>query len=158
MIRFDPYAVAPPRVAGWEYVVDDEPIRRAGALEPRLLAEGHGAVRLAPDCAFRAWRNEHVLVFEDGWPPTLRVRASLWLGRRDLGADILDFEARIEDADGECRPVLMVPARQLFWAGVKVGKVIDWYRSERARRDLGQPRMLTSLELWMGEHARATAS
>lgn len=65
------------------------------------------------------------------------MRASLWLGRRDLGVDILDFEARIEDADGECRPILMVPSRQLFWAGVKIGKVIDWYRSERARRGLG---------------------
>lgn len=157
MIRFDPYAVPPPRGA-WEYVVDDEPILRAGVLEARLLAEGHGAVRLAPDCAFRAWRNEHVLLFEDGWPPTLRLRASLWLGRRDLGADILDFEARVEDADGECRAVVMVPSGQLLRAGIKVDKIMDWYRSERARRDLGQSRMLTSLELWVGEHAKAMAS
>jgi hypothetical protein len=159
MIRFDPYAVVPPRDTLWDYVVDDEPIRPAAPGSLRLLVAEHGAVRLGPDCAFRVWRNEHVLVHEEGSSPlVLHVRATLYFRPRPSGADVIDFEARIEDPDGERRATIIIPSFHLRRARHKLLKVLDWYRSERRRRDAGETPMLTAFELWTGGEKRATAS
>ncbi len=160
MIRFDPYAVFPPRES-WDYVVDDIPIVRDPVGSPRLLVSDHSSVRLAPDAAHRSWRNEYVLVHEeDGPSPILRIRATLYLLPRGAGADLIDFEAWVQHPVSDHHVHLLVTAAHLHRARIKVAKVMDWYRAERLRRDRGETPMLTARELWGGGlyHHRAAAA
>ena len=113
MIRFDPYAVTPP-VESWGFIVDDEPIRRACAGSVYLLERDTGAVRLAPDVRHQVWRNEHVFVSEElrplgdgGAVSVLSVRGSVFLRERGLGADLLDFEAKVIDPLNEACIVVL---------------------------------------------------
>lgn len=150
MIRFDPYAVQPP-TGSWDYVVDDKPIDRAPPGSPRLLSDARPCVRLGPDCAYRAWRNEYVLVHEEGErAPVLRIRGALYLWPRGGGADIVGFEATVHDPTGTPRFEVFTAASHARRAGLKALKVFDWYRAEWTRRVRGEPPMLTARELWGG--------
>ncbi len=161
MIRHDPYAISPPH-APFDYIVDDEPIRRAPIGSPRLLEEAHSALRLAPDLLFRTWRNEYVTVREDvgiydriGPVIILKISGAVYLYARGVGADLLDFEASVVDPAGQA--IISVGTGQTHRAVVwqKIVKVLDWYRAEFKLREKGAAPMLTAFQLWMGaEHLK----
>jgi hypothetical protein len=154
LIRFDPYAVTPPREA-WGLIVDDEPIRRAPAGSIHLLEPDTGAVRLAPDVRRQVWRNEHVFVSEElrplgegGAVSVLSIRSTVFLRERGLGADLLDFEARVIDPLHEACIVVSVGGPQRATVERKVFKVVEWYRTEVDLREQGMEPLLTASELW----------
>jgi hypothetical protein len=154
LIRFDPYAVTPP-VESWGFIVDDEPIRRAPAGTIHLLESDTGAVRLAPDIRHHVWRNEHVLVSEelrplgnDGAVSVLSVRGTIFLRERGLGADLLDFEAKVIDPLREACIVVSVGGHHRTAVERKVFKVVEWYRTETELREQGMEPLLTASELW----------
>jgi hypothetical protein len=154
LIRFDPYAVTPPGEA-WEFIVDDEPIRRAPAGSGHLLEPDTGAVRLAPDVRHQVWRNEYVFVSEEPRPlgdgsvvSVLSVRGTVFLRGRGLGADLLDFEAKVIDPlHGACI-VVSVGGPHRAIVERKVLKVVEWHRSEMDLREQGMEPLLTASELW----------
>lgn len=157
MIRHDPFAVKPP-AEPYDYVVDDEPIRRSLPGSPRLLDAAHSAIRLAPDCCYRRWRNEYVVVREElaiidsRQPvPVLRVQGAVYLRERGLGVDLLDFEAAIVDPSGDGLVSVVAGGNERGAVERKVFKVLDWYRSELKLRDSGAKSLLTAAELWLGE-------
>ena len=157
MIRFDPYVVAPPG-GSFDYVVDDLPIRRTPRGSPRLLQVSHSALRLSPDSEYRSWRNEYVMVREEisafhGPKPVivLRVRGSVLLHPRGLGADVLDFEAEVVDPAGEGLISVGAGGAERSTVERKVLRVLDWYRSELKLRESGEKPLLTAMELWIGE-------
>ena len=157
MIRHDPYAVSPPSEP-FDYVVDDEPIRRAPSGSPKLLEVAHSALRLAPDCLYRAWRNEYIVVREEitalhGHEPVavLRVQGSVYLRERGLGVDVGDFEAAIIDPGKEGLISVGAGGAERGAVERKVLKVLDWYRSELQLRDRGEKPLLTATQLWFGE-------
>jgi hypothetical protein len=154
LIRFDPYAVTPPGES-WGFIVDDEPIRRAPAGSGHLLEPDNGAVRLAPDVRHQVWRNEHVFVSEelrslgDGAVlSVLSVRGTVFLRERGLGADLLDFEAKVIDPLRQACIVISVGGPQRADVERKVSKIVDWYRTEADLRDQGMEPLLTASELW----------
>ena len=157
MIRFDPCAVPSP-AEPYDYIVDDEPIRRTPPGSPRLLQEHHSALRLSPDSVYRAWRNEYLTVREkiaacQGIEPVtvLRAQGSVYLHPRGFGVDVLDFEAAVVDPARE--GLISVATGGTSRAAVKrkVLKVLDWYRSEPQLRDSGEKPLLMATELWFGE-------
>ena len=157
MIRHDPYAVPPPREP-FDYTVADEPIRRMPPGSPRLLQADHSALRLAPDCQYKRWRNEYVMVreevvaFEGNEPVTvLRVHGSVYLHPRGLGVDVLDFEAAIVDPANEGLISVAAGGNDRGTVERKLLKVLDWYRSELKLRESGEKPLLTATELWLGE-------
>ena len=154
MIRHDPYAVSPPQEE-FDYIVDDEPLRRAPPHSPTLLETAHSALRLAPDSLFRKWRNEYVSVREEigflfglGPVAVLRIHGAIFLYPRGFGADVLDFEATVIDPVGEA--VVSVGVGGVHRAPVqrKLAKVLDWYRTEIKLRDDNSSPLLTAYELW----------
>jgi hypothetical protein len=154
LIRFDPYAVTPPGES-WGFIVDDEPIRRAPAGTIHLLEPDTGAVRLAPDVRHQVWRNEHVFVSEElrplgdgGAVSVLSVRGSVFLRERGLGADLLDFEAKVIDPLHEACIVVSVGGPHRVAVERKVFKVVEWYRTEADLREQGMEPLLTASELW----------
>ena len=154
MIRFDPYAVTPPGES-WGFIVDDEPIRRAPAGNIHLLEPDTGAVRLAPDVRHQVWRNEHVFASEElrplgdgGVVSVLSVRGTVFLRERGLGADLLDFEAKVLDPLHEACIVASVGGPQRVAVERKVSKVVEWYRTEADLREQGMEPLLTASELW----------
>jgi hypothetical protein len=157
MIRHDPYAVSPP-AEPFDYIVDDEPIRRMPPGNPRLLQADHSALRLAPDCQYRVWRNECVTVREEimavpgGEPITvLRVQGSVYLHPHGLGVDLLDFEAAIVDPAKEGLISVAAGGNDRGAVERKLLRVRDWYRSEFKLRESGQKPLLTATELWLGD-------
>ena len=154
MIRFDPYAVTPP-VESWGFIVDDEPIRRAPADSIHLLEADTSAVRLAPDVRHQVWRNEHVFVSEElrplgdgGAVSVLSVRGSVFLRERGLGADLLDFEAKVIDPLHEACIVVSVGGFHRAAIERKVFKVVEWYKTEADLRGQGMEPLLTASEIW----------
>ena len=157
MIRHDEYAVPSPDEP-YDYVVDDEEICRAPPGSPRLLEPAHAALRLAPDCQYRAWRNHYLAVREElvavpGSEPVtvLRVQGSVCLEPRGLGVDILDFEAAVIDPAKEA--LISVGTGETGRPAVerKVRKALQWYRTELKLRDDGERPLLTVRQLWLGE-------
>jgi hypothetical protein len=164
LIRHDPYAVPPP-TEPYDYIVDDEPIRRMPPGNHRLLQADHSALRLAPDCLYRSWRNEYVTIREEvaafqGHEPVtvLRVRGSVYLRRRGLGVDVLDFEAAIVEPAAEGLISVAAGGNERGAIRRKLYKVLDWYRSEVKLRDGGEKPLLTATELWFGEDRVRRAS
>ena len=154
MIRFDPYAVTPPGES-WGFIVDDDPIRRAPAGAACLLEPDTGAVRLAPDVRHQVWRNEHIFVSEElrplgdgGAASVLSVRGTVFLRERGLGADLLDFEAKVIDPIHEASVVISVGGPHRSAVERKVFKVVEWYRTEAGLREQGMEPLLTASELW----------
>ncbi|MBN2559483.1 MAG: hypothetical protein JXQ75_00945 [Phycisphaerae bacterium] len=157
MIRHDPYAVPPP-AEPYDYIVDDEPIRRMPPGNPRLLQADRSALRLAPDCIYRSWRNEYVTVREetaafDGQEPVtvLRVQGSVYLHPHGLGVDVLDFEAAIVEPAKEGLISVAAGGNDRGSVERKLLKVLDWYRSELKLRESGEKPLLTATQLWLGE-------
>lgn len=157
MIRYDPYAIPPP-AEPFDYIVDDKPIRRMPPGNPRLLQAEHAALRLAPDCLYRSWRNEYVIVREEiaaiqgGKPVTvLRVQGSVYLHPHGLGVDVLDFEAAIVDPAKEGLISVAAGGNDRGAVERKLFKVLDWYRSEFKLRESGEKPLLTAAGLWLGE-------
>lgn len=157
MIRHDPFAVKPP-AEPYDYVVDDEPIRRSPPGSPTLLDAAHSAIRLAPDCVYRRWRNEYVTVREelaavDGCSPVpvLRVQGAVYLCERGLGVDVLDFEAAVVEPEKEAVVSVGAGSGERDAIERKVIKVVDWYRSELQLRNRGEMPLLTARQLWLGE-------
>jgi hypothetical protein len=157
MIRHDPYAVLPPPEP-YDYVVDDEPIRRAPPGSPKLLDGAHSALRLAPDCLYRSWRNEYIVVREelaasDDHEPVLvlHVQGSVYLRERGLGVDVLDFEAAVVEPAKEALISVGAGKGERDAIERKVLKVVDWYRSELHLRDACDKPLLTARQLWLGE-------
>lgn len=157
MIRHDPYAVPPP-TGPFDYIVDGEPLRRAPPGSPTLLDTEDSARRLAPDCLYREWRNEYVLVREElvalnGHQPVtvLRIRGSVYLRPHGLGVDVLDFEAAIVDPAGEAHISVAAGGNDRGAVSRKLMKVRDWYRVELKLRDSGDKPLLTVTELWLGD-------
>ena len=154
MIRFDPYAVTP-SLESWGFIVDDEPIRRAPAGTIYLLEPDTGAVRLAPDVRHQVWRNEHVFVSEElrplgdgGAVSVLSVRGTVFLRERGLGADLLDFEAKVIDPLRVACIVVSVGGPHRVAVEKKVLKVVEWYKTEADLREQGMEPLLTASELW----------
>jgi len=154
LIRFDPYAVTPPEES-WGFIVDDEPIRRALAGSIHLLELDTSAVRLAPDIRHQVWRNEHVFVSEElrrlgdnGAVSVLSVRGTVFLRERGLGADLLDFEAKVIDPLHGASIVVSVGGPHRGAVERKVFKVVEWYRAEVDCREGGIEPLLTASELW----------
>ena len=154
MIRHDPYAVSPPREP-FDYIVDDEPLRRAPPGSPRLLETAHSALRLAPDLLFRNWRNEYVSVREEigflcglGPVAVLHIHGAIFLYPRGFGADVLDFEATVIDPAGEAIVSVGVGGAHRAPVQRKLAKVLDWYRTEIKLRDSNSSPLLTVYELW----------
>jgi hypothetical protein len=146
--------VTPP-VESWGFIVDDEPIRRAPLDAVHLLELDTGAVRLAPDVRHQVWRNEHVFASEElrplgdgGAVSVLSVRGTVFLRDRGLGADLLDFEAKVIDPLHEACIVVSVGGPQRAAVERKVSKVVDWYKTEADLRKQGMEPLLTSAELW----------
>jgi hypothetical protein len=154
VIRFDPYAVTPPaEVCG--VIVDDEPIRRAPQGSVHLLELDSGAVRLAPDVRHQVWRNEYILVSEElrplgdgGGVSVLSVRGTVFLRERGLGADLLDFEAKVIDPLHDACIVVSVGGPHRLAVERKVWNVVEWYRTETDLREQGMQPLLTASELW----------
>jgi hypothetical protein len=164
LIRFDPYAVTPPGES-WGFIVDDEPIRRAPVGAVHLLELDTGAVRLAPDVRHQVWRNEHVFASEelrplgDGSPVTvLSVRGTVFLRERGLGADLLDFEAKVIDPIRDACIVVSVGGPHRVAVERKVLRVVEWYRTEVDLREQGMDPLLTASELWNDFRRVRTAS
>jgi hypothetical protein len=154
LIRFDPYAVTPPAET-WGFIVDDEPIRRSPSGSAHLLEPDTSAVRLAPDVRHQVWRNEYVFVSEELRPlgngatvSVLSVRGTIFLRERGMGADLLDFEAKVIDPSHDACIVVSVGGPQRTTVERKVFKVVDWYRSEADLREHGMEPLLTASELW----------
>jgi hypothetical protein len=154
LIRHDPYAVSPPQEP-FDYIVDDEPLRRTPPGSPTLLETAHSALRLAPDSLFRNWRNEYVSVREGigflyghGPVAVLRIRGAIFLYLRGFGADVLDFEATVIDPAGEAVVSVGVGGAHRAPVQRKLAKVLDWYRTERQLRDSNSSPLLTVFELW----------
>ena len=154
MIRHDPYAVSPPRES-FDYIVDDEPLRRAPPGSPTLLDAAHSALRLAPDSLFRNWRNEYVTVREEiglvhgpGPVTVLHIQGAIFLYPRGFGADLLDFEATVIDPAGEAVVSVGVGGAHRSPVQRKLAKVLDWYRTEVKLRDDNASPLLTVYELW----------
>jgi hypothetical protein len=156
MIRHDPYAVQPPQES-FDYVVDDEPIRRTPPGSPTLLEPAHSALRLAPDSPYRNWRNEYLIVREEtgifndlGMVTVLRICGAVFLRPRGFGADILDFEAMVIDPAGEAVVSVGVGGAHRAAIQRKLSKALDWYRTEIKLRDENAQPLLTVSELWTG--------
>ncbi len=154
MIRFDPYAVTPPGES-WGFIVDDGPLRRSPAGTIHLLELETGAIRLAPDVRHQVWRNEHVFVSEElrplgdrGAVSVLSVRGTVFLRDRGLGADLLDFEARVIDPLHDASIVVSVGGPHRVAVEKKVFKVVEWYRTEVDLREQGMEPLLTSSEIF----------
>ena len=151
--RFDPYAVTPPGES-WGFIVDDDPIRRSPTGSVHLLEPDTGAVRLAPDVRYQVWRNEHVFVSEElrplgvGAVSVLSVRGTIFLRERGLGADLLDFEAKVIDPLHEACIVVSVGGPHRVAVERKVFKVVEWYRTEVDLLGHGMEPLLTASELW----------
>jgi hypothetical protein len=154
LIRHDPYAVPPPQEE-FDYIVDDEPLRRAPPHSPTLLETAHSALRLAPDSLFRKWRNEYVSVREEigflfglGPVAVLRIHGAVFLYPRGFGADVLDFDATIIDPAGEAIVSVGVGGTHRASVQRKLAKILDWYGTEIKLRDSNSPPLLTVFELW----------
>jgi hypothetical protein len=139
----------------WGFIVDDDPIRRAPVGAVHLLELETGAVRLAPDVRHQVWRNEHVFVSEqlrplgdEGTVSVLSVRGTVFLRERGLGADLLDFEAKVVDPLHEACIVVSVGGPQRVAVERKVLRVVEWYRTETDLRAQGMEPLLTASELW----------
>ena len=158
--RFDPHPAPSPREP-WDFIVDDEPPRYDAAGSSRLLLPDHAVLRLVPDVTYRPWRNETVMVAEaERWDGTieLRLRGAVTVGWYATGADVLDFDATIIDPQGERDITVFAPGEYRRAAMRKVLKALDWYGSERMRRDGGWPRPSTAYEFWMGTRVFPRAS
>ena len=154
MIRFDPYAVTPPGES-WGFIVDDDPIRRSPTGSVHLLEPDTGAVRLSPDIRHQVWRNEHVFVSEelrrlgDGTGVSvLSIRGTVFLRERGLGADLLDFEAKVIDPLRDVSIVVSVGGPHRAAVERKAFKVVEWYRTEVDLREQGMEPLLTSSEIF----------
>lgn len=135
--------------------MDDEPIRRAPSGSGHLLEPDTGAVRLAPDVRHQVWRNEYVFVSEEPRPlsdgsvvSVLSVRGTVFLRGRGLGADLLDFEAKVIDPLNTAGIVVSVGGPQRAVVERKVFKVVEWYRAEIDLQEQGVDPLLTASELW----------
>jgi hypothetical protein len=154
LIRHDPYAVSPPQEP-FDYIVDDEPLRRAPPGSPTLLETAHSALRLAPDSLFRNWRNECMTIREEiglvhglGPVAVLHINGAIFLYPRGFGADILDFEATVIDPAGEAIISVGVGGAHRAPVQQKLAKVLDWYRTEIKLRNSNSSPLLTVFELW----------
>jgi hypothetical protein len=146
--------VTPPGES-WGFIVDDEPIRRAPAGSGHLLELDTGAIRLAPDVRHQVWRNEHVFISEElrslgdgGSVSVLSVRGTVFLRERGLGADLLDFEAKVIDPLHEACIIVSVGGPHRAAVERKVFKVVEWYETEADLREKGMEPLLTAAELW----------
>jgi hypothetical protein len=142
-------------VESWGFIVDDDPIRRAPTGTVCLLEPDTGAVRLAPDIRHQVWRNEHVFVSEElrplgggGAVSVLSVRGTIFLRERGLGADLLDFEAKVIDPFHEACIVVSVGGPHRVAVERKVSRVVEWYMTEVDLREQGMEPLLTASELW----------
>jgi hypothetical protein len=150
--EFDMYATRPPDGV-WNYVVDGYgvvyhrpliparlrvsvwPFSRAGA---EYKADG---VRLSPDCEYRSWRNEYVLVQPDQdipHPHMATAKLSLWTGSQGRGGNVVpvtvnlnlqagafDIERMPDDAPPELRAQ----------ADIKGSRLISYLAAECERRN-----------------------
>jgi hypothetical protein len=109
-------------------------------------------LRLVPDIEFRQWRNEAVMLAEEEnllGVVQLKVRGAVLVAWYAAGADLMDFDATVVDPEGECEIILFAPPEHRKAVMRKVTKALDWYRSERTRRERGCPRTSTAYEFWM---------
>ena len=158
--RFDPHP-APRPSEPWDYIVDDEPPRHDPAGSARLLLPDHAVLRLVPDISYRPWRNEAVLLAEtvrgDG-RIEIRLRGAVTVGLYAAGADVLDFDVTVTEPQGERDITVFAPGEYRRAVMRKVLKALDWYASERMRRDGGWPRSSTAYEFWMDTRVFPRAS
>jgi hypothetical protein len=164
LIRFDPYPVTPP-TESWGFIVDDEPIRRAPPGSAHLLELDSSAIRLAPDVRHQVWRNEYIFVSEELRPlgdgrgvSVLSVRGTVFLRDRGLGADLLDFEAKVIDPLHDACIVVSVGGPHRVVVEKKVLRVVEWYRVEADLREQRMEPLLTASELWNDFRRVRTAS
>jgi hypothetical protein len=82
------------------------------------------------------------------WAKPLSVRGTVFLRDRGLGADLLDFEAKVIDPLHEACIVVSVGGPHRLAVERKVFKVVEWYRAEADLREQGLEPLLTASELW----------
>ena len=78
----------------------------------------------------------------------LSVRGTVFLRERGLGADLLDFEAKVIDPLHDTSIVVSVGGSHRVAVERKVFKVIEWYTTEADLREQGMEPLLTASELW----------
>ena len=78
----------------------------------------------------------------------LSVRGTIFLRERGLGADLLDFEAKVIDPLHDACIVVSVGGPHRVAVERKVFKVVEWYRTEADLREQGMEPLLTASELW----------
>lgn len=146
--RFDMYA-RPLELGDWSYVLDEFGDDVAYGKHP-LWPFGRNHVRVSPDCDYRSWRNEYVLVGVDG-PDATTAEAALTLLVREQGMGgavvhvpvALDLAAstvtivHFDDLSDRLREEALVKGRRL----------LDLIARERGRRDAGQLRPVAAYDL-----------
>jgi len=65
-----------------------------------------------------------------------------------LGADLLDFEAKVIDPSRDACIVVSTGGSQRAAVERKVFKVVEWYRTEADLREQGMEALLTASEFW----------
>ena len=78
----------------------------------------------------------------------LSVRGTIFLRERGLGADLLDFEAKVIDPSHDACIVVSVGGHHRTAVERKVFKAVEWYRTEVDLREQGMDPLLTSSEIF----------
>lgn len=163
--RFDGYA-GPPPDEPWEFHLDDHRTIYRDGLWPfaadrdigrrRADREPRG-VRVAPDCAFRSWRNFYVVVFPAGveWVDPTRTGGRrqvlsidgpeatailhLWDRPQGIGGHVWDVKARLDFTAGtwQIHRGGELPGHVLDLGEEMCLKLLRFLDAERARRDTG---------------------
>ena len=96
-------------------------------------------LRLAPDCDYRSWRNEYVLVGLDDDGVGASARLTLFVREQGMGAVVIDrvdvkfdLAASTFEVDARC------PAEQREQAQSKARKILDLIERCRGERDKGK--------------------
>lgn len=158
-IKFDGWAVAPP-TGEWSYALDDSGISYGGkpgtwpfyGLNPLGTRKPRTprTIRLAPDSAYQAWRNEYVLagLRPDG---TVWAAFSVFVARQGAGGYVADASATIS-LSGEI--AVQAPARVLPEAERKARLILAFLRRAMDERDHGRRLPHTAYEAWIAaKHA-----
>jgi hypothetical protein len=134
--RFDRCALPPPD-GDWAYEVDDVTISYGPGWRPFHKHGEPAAVRLAPNTAYRAWRNEYVPVNPVG-EAAARARLSVFLTPQGVGGLVVTTRAHV---DLRARTATVDPARARMPAQVKADRLLALVLTARAecRRHRSRP-------------------
>jgi hypothetical protein len=158
--KFDGYAQATPQ-GEWSYCLDEPQIVFGPGWWPFYRSPHHTAapvpatVRLSPDTAYRSWRNEYVLVFDDRESSRMCwFGLRIWLRAQGMGGFVWESgHITLDIPTGTWAITGDVPDEVLTEVETKVAKIHTFIHQMRSLRRKGVERPPHAHEAWLARNA-----